>query len=52
VSDSSITSATVNTASWGYWLQCQTHFPVEEGRRFDAGIISAHVNYRVDPTKA
>lgn len=52
VSDSTISSATVNTSSWAYWFQCQVHFPVEEGRRFDAGIISGHVTYRVDPTKA
>jgi hypothetical protein len=52
VSDSTISSATVNTSSWAYWLQCRTHFPVEEGRRFDAGIISGHVTYRVDPSKA
>ena len=50
--DTSIASATVNASTWGYWLQCQVHFPVAEGRRFDVGIISAHVNYQVDPTKA
>jgi hypothetical protein len=52
VSDRTITSATVNMASWGYWLQCQVHFPTAEGRFFEAGIVSAHVNYKVDPTKA
>ena len=52
VSDRTIQSATVNTSSWGYWLQCQVHFPTADGRYFEAGIVSAHVNYKVDPTKA